>query len=89
MFNAVNLADDREILSIGFVAVEPESLQEDIGRVEAQEQLRHSRIDEVIESTELSAMYRVAAEHDFSAEPREIEVGSTESLLHRLARPVA
>ena len=35
VFNAVNLADDREVLSIGFVAVEPEALPAGIARVGA------------------------------------------------------
>ena len=84
VFNAVNLADDREVLSIGFVAVEPEALPAGIARVGAQEQRRHSRIDDVIESTELRAMYRLATEHDLSSDPREIEVGSAASLLRPL-----
>jgi hypothetical protein len=67
VFNAVNLADDREVLSIGFVAVEPEALPAGIARVDAQEQRRHSRIDDVIESTELRAIYRLATEHDLQA----------------------
>jgi hypothetical protein len=44
VFNAVNLADDREVLSIGFVGVEPEALPAGIARVGAQEQRRHGRI---------------------------------------------
>jgi hypothetical protein len=83
-FNTVNLADDREVLSIRFVAVEPEALPAGIARVGAQEQRRHSRIDEVIESTELRAMYRLATEHDLSTDPHEIEVGSVEILLRPL-----
>jgi hypothetical protein len=84
VFNAVNLADDREILSVGFVAIEPEALEAGTEQVTAQEQVRHNRIDGVIESTELRAMYRVASEHDLSRDPREIEIGSAESLLRAL-----
>jgi len=87
VFNAVNLADDREVLSVGFVAVEPEALPAGIARVGAQEQRRHGRIDEVIESTELRAMYRLAAEHDLSGDPREIEVGSAIRAARFTARP--
>lgn len=46
VFNAVNLADEREILSVGFVAVEPEALEAGTEQVAAQEQLRHNRIDD-------------------------------------------
>ncbi|MGH2815922.1 MAG: hypothetical protein ACRDLC_12300 [Actinomycetota bacterium] len=84
VFNAVSVADDREVLSIGFVAVEPEALPTGIVQVGAQEQRRHSRIDEVVESTKLRAMDRLATEHDLSRGPREMEVGSMESLLRPL-----
>jgi hypothetical protein len=84
VFNAVSLTDEREVLTIGFVATEPEALQTGIEEVGAQEQVRHGRIDDVIESTELRAMYRLATEHDFSGDPREVEVGSPNSLLRHL-----
>jgi hypothetical protein len=42
------------------------------------------RIDEMIESTELRAMYRLATEHDLTSDPREVEIGSPESLLRDL-----
>ena len=84
VFNAVSLADEREILSVGFVAIEPGELAAGSERVAGQEARRHERIDDVIESTELRAMYRLAGEHDFSGAPREIEPGSAESLLRAL-----
>ena len=84
VFNAVSLADDREILSVGFVAIEPDALPAGTEGVAAQEQVRHDRIDEVIESTELRAMYRLATEHDLTSDPREVEIGSAESLLRDL-----
>ena len=71
VFNAVNLADEREILSVGFVAIEPGALEAGTEQVAAQEQLRHNRIDDVIESTELRAMYRLATEHDLSRPTRD------------------
>jgi hypothetical protein len=46
--------------------------------------VRHDRIAEVIESTELRSFFELRAEHDFSAAPREIEVGGPESLLRLL-----
>jgi hypothetical protein len=84
VFNAVNLADEREILSVGFVALDAEALAAGVEQAAAQEQVRHDRIDDVIESTELKAMYELATEHDFTGEPREIEVGSSESLLRAI-----
>ncbi len=84
VFNAVSLTDDREILSVGFVAVEPDALPAATEGVASQEQVRHDRIDEVIESTELRAMYRLATEHDLTSDPREVEIGSPESLLRDL-----
>jgi hypothetical protein len=85
VFNAVNLADERDVISIGFVAIEPEALDAGLARAGAQEQRRHSRIEEVVEATELRAMYRLVSEHDFSADPREIAPGSVESLLRSLS----
>lgn len=84
VFNAVNLADEREVLSVGFVAIDPAALAAGTEDVATQEQVRHDRIDDVIESTELKAMYDLATEHDLSDDPREIEVGSPESLLRAL-----
>jgi hypothetical protein len=49
-----------------------------------QEKVRHGRIEDVIETTELKAMYAVASEHDFTDVPREVSIGSTESLLAAL-----
>ena len=46
--------------------------------------MRHARIDEVIESTELRAFYHLRTEHDFSFDPRQIDLNSAESLLANL-----
>ncbi|MEO1056681.1 MAG: hypothetical protein AAFY28_07175 [Actinomycetota bacterium] len=81
VFNAVSLTDPREVLSVGFVDVEPEALATLSSDVAAQESVRHSRIDEVIESTELRAFYDLRTEHDFTADPTAIDVGTAASLL--------
>jgi len=81
VFNSVSLDDPRDILTIGFVAVSMEELAEGLKNVATQESVRHERIDTVIESTKLKCMYDVATEHDFTNDPRVIEVGSVESLL--------
>jgi hypothetical protein len=84
VFNAVNLEDPREVLSIGFVGVEPDDLAASIERVSDQEKVRHDRIAAVIESTEPKAMYALTSEHDFTEVPREISIASAESLLAAL-----
>lgn len=85
VFSAVSLEDPRDVLTVGFVGVEPEDLATGLERKADQESVRHDRINEVIESTELKALYAVASEHDFTATPREISPGSTESLLVALS----
>ena len=84
VFSAVNLEDPQDVLTIGFVGVEPDDLATSIERVTDQEKVRHDRIDDVIESTELKAMYAVASEHDLSEIPREVSIGSIDSLLATL-----
>ena len=81
VISAVSLEDPREVLTVGFVDIEAAQLAAGAEAVAAQEAKRHSKIDDVIESTELRAFYEVAGEFDFSAEPQEIERGSEASLL--------
>jgi hypothetical protein len=63
------LADDREVVTVGFVDVEPDDLEHLGARVLAAEATRHDRIDAVIESTELRTFFVVDGDHDFSAAP--------------------
>ena len=86
VFNAVSLDDPHEILSIGFVDVDAAALGGAVENVAGQEAVRHSRIDEVIESTVLRAFFDLRTEHDLSAAPREIERGSADSLLASFGR---
>jgi hypothetical protein len=86
VFNAVSLDDPREILSVGFVDIDAAALGSAAQNVAAQEAVRHSRIDAVIESTVLRAFFDLRTEHDLSADPREIELGSAESLLSSFDR---
>jgi hypothetical protein len=68
-FVARNIADDREVLVIGFVDLpDRASLDEAMTRLTKQEQIRHDRIAEVIESTELRGIYEVTDEFDFSTD---------------------
>ena len=84
VFNAVSLEDSREVLSIGFVDVDASAFAGAAEGVAAQEAVRHSRIDAVIESTVLRAFYDLKTEHDFTGDPREIDLASAESLLASL-----
>ncbi len=81
VISAVSIEDPREVLTVGFVDATPEQLAAGADAVAAQEAKRHSKIDEVIESTELRAFYEVAGEFDFSGDPRRIEDGSGNSIL--------
>lgn len=78
---ASRLDDPREILTVGFVAIPSQALDAAGAAIATQEATRHSRIDEVIETTELRAFYAVESEHDFSAEPREIPPDDPASIL--------
>jgi hypothetical protein len=84
VFNAVSLEDPREILSVGFVGVEADNFAAQAAGVSGQEAVRHRRIDEVIESTELRAFYELRTEHDLSGDPRAIDPAGAESLLAAL-----
>ena len=87
VFNAVSVDDPREVLSVGFVDIAAADLQTAAAKVTEQEAARHSRIDEVIESTVLHAFYDLRTEHDFSFDPRSVEIGSMASMLAVLLSP--
>ena len=80
VFNAVNVENPREVLSVGFVAVPGDAMRMMLAEVQEGDQERHDRVDEVIESTELKAMYELGSEHDFTTDPRSIAMFSGESL---------
>jgi hypothetical protein len=88
VFNAVSLDDPREILSIGFVDIEASAFETAMGGVAEQEAVRHSRIDEVVETTALRAFFDLRSEHDFSGTPNRIELASAQSLLGALRKPL-
>jgi hypothetical protein len=81
VFNAVRLDDEREILTFGFVDVDGGAFASASESVAQQEGVRHDRIDEVIESTELRAFYDLRCEHDLTSTPREVTLRSAASLL--------
>ncbi len=84
VFHAQSLEDPRDIVTIGFVAVSAAELREWLAAGSAPEAVRHERIASVIESTALRGIFEVHGEHDFTAAPRAIDVGSPESLLASL-----
>ena len=66
---ARSLTDERELLTLGFVDLpDRDSVDEAMARLAEQESLRHDRIDEVIESTSLRALYEQLDEFDFSTD---------------------
>ena len=81
VFNAVSVDAPREVLSVGFVDIEASTIAAATADVADQEAVRHSRIEEVVESTILHAYYDLRTEHDFSGDPRLIDLASSDSLL--------
>ncbi len=81
VFNAQSLDDPRDIFTIGIVDIGVEALADGLAATAAQETVRHDRIDTVIESTTLRCMYELRTEHDFTSDPRAIDMGGPESLL--------
>jgi hypothetical protein len=84
VFNAQSLEDPRDVISIGFVAVTPDEVRQWLAGGSAAEEVRHDRIETVIESTTLREMYEVRTEHDFSASPQAVPLDSSASLLAAL-----
>jgi hypothetical protein len=72
------------VLSVGFVGVAAEAMKAMSPSAAEHDRGRHDRIDAVIESTELKAIYELRSEHDFTESPRAIGLGSAESLLEPL-----
>jgi hypothetical protein len=67
--NALSVDDDREILTVAFVDLPHRASLAEVGeRIAAQEAARHDRIDAVIESTQLRAIYEQVDEFDFSTD---------------------
>jgi len=57
VINAVNLTDDREIVSVGLVALPLEQMETFKQQIVAQEQVRHDRISDVVEPDIRQAFY--------------------------------
>jgi hypothetical protein len=63
---ATNVADAREVLTIGVVDADPSP--EALRAVAPQEAVRHDRLEDVVESTTLRAVYDLEGEFDFSTD---------------------
>jgi hypothetical protein len=69
ILSGTGVADEREVVTIGFVDAQPNDLEHLGERVLATEATRHERIEAVIESTELRTFFVVEGDHDFSDVP--------------------
>jgi len=84
VFNGPDLHDPATVVSLGFVGTTPDEARAWLAAGAPSEEVRHERIDTVVESVELRAMYEVRTEHDFTGEPAAIDIGSADSLLAAL-----
>lgn len=80
VINAPSLQDPRDIISIGFIDVSSEEMAEWFAKPQESEQVRHDRIDTVIESTTFKCQYEVRTEYDITDIPRPVPFDSPESL---------
>ena len=87
VINAPSLEDPRDILSVGFVAVDAEDLEAFLSAPPSAEAARHDKIDTVIESTTLRCFYDLRTEHDLTTVPAAIAIGSPTSLFAALLGP--
>jgi len=86
VFDGPGLDDPSTVVSIGFVGTTPDEARTWLAAGALSEEVRHDRIETVVERTELRAMFEVRTEHDFTAEPAVVDVGSLGSLLSALTR---
>jgi hypothetical protein len=81
VFNAQSLEDERDVLSIGFVAATAAEVTQWLAQNPSQDAERHDRVDTVIESTTLHGFYDLGSEHDFTTQPVTIGPDTDTSLL--------
>jgi hypothetical protein len=86
VMNAIRLDDPREIVSIGFLDVAPDDLEDLAADIAAAEAKRHYRIEGVIESTELRAIYQIVDDEDFTDKPHPFSSGEPGAGLTRPKR---
>jgi hypothetical protein len=81
VFNAQSLEDPRDVLSIGFVSASAAEFAQWLAEYPSHDAERHDRIETVIESTRLQAVFDLRSEHDFTTQPVTIASGDGASLL--------
>ena len=81
VFNAQSLQDPRDVLSIGFVTATAAEFAQWLAEEPSHDAERHDRIDTVIESTTLQAIYDLRSEHDFTTRLLQIAAEDGASLL--------
>lgn len=81
VFNSQSVLDPRDVLSVGFVSATAAEFMQWVAENPSHDAERHDRIDTVIESTTLQAVYDVRSEHDFTTRPLAIAAGDAASLL--------
>ncbi|MGH7922257.1 MAG: hypothetical protein ACREQM_20315 [Candidatus Dormibacteraceae bacterium] len=64
-----SLEDPREIVTIGFSDLDVEETQGFLGRVGQQEQVRHDRIEEIIEPARTRTYHALMGDHDLTNLP--------------------
>jgi hypothetical protein len=64
--SAQRVDDDREIITIGFSELDEAEAEAELQRIGPQEQLRHDKIDEVVEPEMTRRFYVQVADDDFT-----------------------
>ncbi len=64
--SALNVQDEREVITIGFSEMEESEAEAQLQRIGPQEQRRHEKIDEVIEPEMTRKFYVQVADDDFT-----------------------
>lgn len=67
--SAVSAEDPREVVTIGFTDIELDEAEAFLERIGPQEQLRHDRLEEVLEPGGSNRVYIQVADDDLSDEP--------------------
>ena len=66
VISAIRADDEREVITLGFSEIEEAKARGQLARIAPQEQRRHDRIDEVVESAMTRHFYIQVAEDDFT-----------------------
>lgn len=84
VLNATSLADEREVLTVGFVGISTHAMKLAQRFLAHHDESRHDRIEDVIDAPPIVVRAEAIAEHHVApGEPvRPVRVGSRESMLH-------